>query len=203
MTARSTRKNDWFGRCARGPLPPKAYTQAVGKCATFGVPWRGSVSAGLAWGVFQHVVKSAENAEHSETAGHTYEGTPTIAWYTTAWRLVPSGPHATRAVPTPCALRTRDRGRKMARRSHWARWQANPLVPGPSSRPPAGATVAWLPILAITSDDYETNYEKKANEISTTLVQQVALFLRQPSPRPASCASGDSRGQSVSFRVIT
>ena len=28
---------------------------------------------------FQHVVKSAEKAEHSETAGHTYEGTPATA----------------------------------------------------------------------------------------------------------------------------
>ena len=48
------------------------------RCALVGVPWRGSVSARLAWGdiisQFQHVVKSAENAEHSEThlRGHTY-----------------------------------------------------------------------------------------------------------------------------------
>ena len=33
-----------------------------------------------------YVVKSAENAEHSETAGHTYEGTPTTAWYM-RWHL--------------------------------------------------------------------------------------------------------------------
>ena len=29
--------------------------------------------------MFQHVVESAEDAEHSETAGHTYEGAPTTA----------------------------------------------------------------------------------------------------------------------------
>ena len=47
------------------------------RCALAGVSFS-TLSLG-SYGQFQHVVKSAENAEHSETAGHTYEGTPTTA----------------------------------------------------------------------------------------------------------------------------
>ena len=46
------------------------------------MPWRGSVSACLAWGdVFvKHIVlKGAEKAEPSETPWHTYDGTPATA----------------------------------------------------------------------------------------------------------------------------
>ena len=56
------------------------------KCAIAGVPWRGSVSACLAWGdVFVKnmflALASAEKAEPSETPWHTYDGTPTTAGY--------------------------------------------------------------------------------------------------------------------------
>ena len=63
---------------ARSAEPQKSARHVSGgcRCALVGVPWRGSVSARLAWG---DLVKSVENAEHSETAGHTYEGTPTTA----------------------------------------------------------------------------------------------------------------------------
>ena len=52
------------------------------KCALVGVPWRGSVSAHLAWGdivVSTCCQNCSENAEHSETVGHTYKGIPTTA----------------------------------------------------------------------------------------------------------------------------
>ena len=50
------------------------------RCAVAGVSFS---TLSLGWcSQFQHVVKSAENAQHSETAGHTYEGTPTTAWNT-------------------------------------------------------------------------------------------------------------------------
>ena len=48
-----------------------------------GVPWRGVSFSTLSTGRFvlnQHVCKGAESAEHAETVGYTYEGTPTTAW---------------------------------------------------------------------------------------------------------------------------
>ena len=44
------------------------------RCALAGVSFS---TFSLGWySQFQHIVNSAEHAEHSETAGHTYEGTP-------------------------------------------------------------------------------------------------------------------------------
>ena len=50
-------------------------------CTLIGVPWRGSVLAPSARGgvLKQYICKGAESAEHAETAGYTYEGTPTTA----------------------------------------------------------------------------------------------------------------------------
>ena len=48
-----------------------------------GVPWRGVSFRTLSTGRFvlnQYVCKGAESAEHAETVGYTYEGTPTTAW---------------------------------------------------------------------------------------------------------------------------
>ena len=47
-----------------------------------GVPWRGVSFSTLSTGRFvskQYICKGAESAEHAETAGYTYEGTPTTA----------------------------------------------------------------------------------------------------------------------------
>ena len=51
-------------------------------CTLIGVPWRGVSFSTLSTGRFvliQHICKGAESAEHAETAGYTYEGTPTTA----------------------------------------------------------------------------------------------------------------------------
>ena len=59
-----------------------AFISGGWKCAIVGVPGRGSVSAGLAWGdlLVEHISgKSAEKAEPSETPWHTYDGTPMMA----------------------------------------------------------------------------------------------------------------------------
>ena len=51
-------------------------------CALIGVPWRGVSFSTLSTGRFvlqQYICKGAESAEHAETAGYTYEGTPTTA----------------------------------------------------------------------------------------------------------------------------
>ena len=53
-------------------------------CTLVGVPWRGVSFSTLSTGRFvlkQYICKGAESAEHAETAGYTYEGTPTTAWY--------------------------------------------------------------------------------------------------------------------------
>ena len=49
-----------------------------------GVPWQGVSFSTFSTGWFvlkQYICKGAERAEHAETAGYTYEGTPTTAWY--------------------------------------------------------------------------------------------------------------------------
>ena len=51
-------------------------------CTLIGVPWRGVSFSTLSTGRFvlkQYIRKGAESAEHAETAGYTYEGTPTTA----------------------------------------------------------------------------------------------------------------------------
>ena len=51
-------------------------------CTLIGVPWRGVSFSTLSTGRFvfkQHICKGAESAEKAETAGYTYEGTPTTA----------------------------------------------------------------------------------------------------------------------------
>ena len=51
-------------------------------CTLIGVPWRGVSFSTLSMGRFvlkQYICKGAESAEHAETAGYTYEGTPTTA----------------------------------------------------------------------------------------------------------------------------
>ena len=51
-------------------------------CTLIGVPWRGVSFSTLSTGRFvlkQNICKGAESAEHAETAGYTYEGTPTTA----------------------------------------------------------------------------------------------------------------------------
>ena len=51
-------------------------------CTLIGVPWRGVSFSTLSTGRFvskQYICKGAESAEHAETAGYTYEGTPTTA----------------------------------------------------------------------------------------------------------------------------
>ena len=51
-------------------------------CTLIGVPWRGVSFSTLSTGRFvlkQYTCKGAESAEHAETAGYTYEGTPTTA----------------------------------------------------------------------------------------------------------------------------
>ena len=51
-------------------------------CTLIGVPWRGVSFSTLSRGRFvlkQYICKGAESAEHAETAGYTYEGTPTTA----------------------------------------------------------------------------------------------------------------------------
>ena len=51
-------------------------------CTLIGVPWRGVSFSTLGMGRFvlkQYICKGAESAEHAETAGYTYEGTPTTA----------------------------------------------------------------------------------------------------------------------------
>ena len=51
-------------------------------CTLTGVPWRGVSFSTLSTGQFvlkQCICKGAESAEHAETAGYTYEGTPTTA----------------------------------------------------------------------------------------------------------------------------
>ena len=51
-------------------------------CTLIGVAWRGVSFSTLSTGRFvlkQHICKGAESAEHAETAGYTYEGTPTTA----------------------------------------------------------------------------------------------------------------------------
>ena len=55
------------------------------RCALKGVSFS---TLCLGWySQIQHVVKSVENAKHSETAGLTYEGTPATAWYMLACLL--------------------------------------------------------------------------------------------------------------------
>ena len=52
-------------------------------CTLIGVPWRGVCFSTLSTGRFvlkQYICKGAESAENAETAGYTYEGTPTTAW---------------------------------------------------------------------------------------------------------------------------
>ena len=49
-------------------------------CTLIGVPWRGVSFSTLSTGRFllkQCICKGAESAERAETAGYTYEGTPT------------------------------------------------------------------------------------------------------------------------------
>ena len=51
-------------------------------CTLIGVPWRGVSFSTLSTGRVvskQYICKGAESAEHAETAGYTYEGTPTTA----------------------------------------------------------------------------------------------------------------------------
>ena len=51
-------------------------------CTLIGVPWRGVSFSTLSTGrlvLKQHICKGAASAEHAETAGYTYEGTPTTA----------------------------------------------------------------------------------------------------------------------------
>ena len=51
-------------------------------CTLIGVPWRGVSFSTLSTGRFvlkHYICKGAESAEHAETAGYTYEGTPTTA----------------------------------------------------------------------------------------------------------------------------
>ena len=51
-------------------------------CTLIGLPWRGVSFSTLSTGRFvlkQYICKGAESAEHAETAGYTYEGTPTTA----------------------------------------------------------------------------------------------------------------------------
>ena len=51
-------------------------------CTLIGVPWRGVSFSTFSTGRFvlkQYICKGAESAEHAETAGYTYEGTPTTA----------------------------------------------------------------------------------------------------------------------------
>ena len=51
-------------------------------CTLIGVPWRGVSFSTLSTGRFvlkQYICKGAQSAEHAETAGYTYEGTPTTA----------------------------------------------------------------------------------------------------------------------------
>ena len=51
-------------------------------CTLIGVPWWGVSFSILSTGRFvlkQYIRKGAESAEHAETAGYTYEGTPTTA----------------------------------------------------------------------------------------------------------------------------
>ena len=51
-------------------------------CTLIGVSWRGVSFSTLSTGrlvLKQYICKGAESAEHAETAGYTYEGTPTTA----------------------------------------------------------------------------------------------------------------------------
>ena len=61
----------------------RAYVYSGGRlCTLIGVPWRGVSFSTLSTGRFvlkQYICKGAESAEHAETAGYTYEGTPTTA----------------------------------------------------------------------------------------------------------------------------
>ena len=59
-------------------------------CTLIGVPWRGVSFSTLSTGRFvlkQYICKGAESAEHAETAGYTYEGTPTTAWVYISWPM--------------------------------------------------------------------------------------------------------------------
>ena len=61
----------------------RTYNYSGGRlCTLIGVPWRGVSFSTLSTGRFvlkQYICKGAESAEHAETAGYTYEGTPTTA----------------------------------------------------------------------------------------------------------------------------
>ena len=63
------------------------------RCAIVGVPWRGSVSACLAWGDLcqNHVLKSAEKAEPAETPWQTYDGHKDIYLYWLELYFYPGG----------------------------------------------------------------------------------------------------------------
>ena len=69
------------------------HTSGSRLCTLIGVPWRGVSFSTLSTGRFvlkQYICKGAESAEHAETAGYTYEGTPTTASYYIIWGL-PNG----------------------------------------------------------------------------------------------------------------
>ena len=67
-------------RC-KGVQPPQ-FVSGGRLCTLIGVPWRGVGFSTLSTGrcvLKQHICKGAESAEHADTSGYTYEGTPTTA----------------------------------------------------------------------------------------------------------------------------